>query len=345
MTRGSESIAFLVCVPRSGSTMLQHILGSHPFVHTVPEPWFLLPLLYAPRETGWSAEYNAQYAARALAGFLSRLPDGAASWYRAVQRLALSLYGDALDATGKRIFLDKTPRYYLIIPELLRTFPTAKFIFLTRNPLAIFASILETNFRGNLRGFSNTDRIVDVIKGPDLVAKGARLANDRGILVRYEDIVSAPETGVTRICTHLGIDFRPEMLQYGERIHFEGTTFVDPKSVYKHDSPVTTYVNRWVDVYSTPQLNSIARQYLERLGDDTIRAFGYDSTALLDTLNSVPLRAKNHWQRLPLALDSLLTPRSDMSIQQRVTVDTLAFLGAGGLPGLVSALRTKLVGK
>jgi len=62
-----------------------------------------------------------------------------------------TLYNRALEVAGKRFFLDKTPRYYFIIPELKNVFPEAKFIILLRNPLAVLSSILNTWFQNNLQ--------------------------------------------------------------------------------------------------------------------------------------------------------------------------------------------------
>lgn len=38
-----ENLIFLISQPRAGSTMLQKVLGSHPEIHTVSEPWVALP--------------------------------------------------------------------------------------------------------------------------------------------------------------------------------------------------------------------------------------------------------------------------------------------------------------
>ena len=57
-----------------------------------------------------------------------------------VKKLALQLYSKE-GLPGKYV-LDKTPRYYHILPELLELFPKAKFVLLQRNPLSVFASIL-----------------------------------------------------------------------------------------------------------------------------------------------------------------------------------------------------------
>lgn len=56
---------FLISQPRAGSTLLQRILGSHPDIHTVSEPWLMLQPLYALRPDGYRAEYNEHLARNA----------------------------------------------------------------------------------------------------------------------------------------------------------------------------------------------------------------------------------------------------------------------------------------
>ena len=57
---------FLLSLPRSGSTLVQRLLASHPEVATAAEPWVMLPHLYARRERGIAAEYTQPIAARAI---------------------------------------------------------------------------------------------------------------------------------------------------------------------------------------------------------------------------------------------------------------------------------------
>lgn len=304
----------------------------------------MLPLLYATREDGWAAEYNAQYSAKALNGFLAELPDGTEGWLSAVGNMASELYGTALRDSGKHIFLDKTPRYYLVISELLIAFPTAKFIFLTRNPLAVFASILKTNFKDNISGFGSVDRIKDVSDGPRLLVQGAKTAGERGIVVRYEDIVKDPGRSFEAICHHLEVEFVPGMLEYGSQVRFEGTSFVDPKSIYRHGRPVADYADQWIQTYANPQLNRLGREYLARLGTDTINGLGFDKASLLSELHKLPIRPDNAWHRLRVPLDWVLTPRGELTLWKKATVDAVAHLGKGGIRGLTSAAVRRMFG-
>ena len=142
-TFGTNMI-FVISQPRAGSTLLQRILAAHPAVFSVAEPWLMLHPVYALKRGGVNAEYESSLARQGLDDFLSLFPEGEDVYIEALRGMASALYGRALTVEGKQYFLDKTPRYYLIIKELYRIFPQAKFVCLLRNPLAVLASILET---------------------------------------------------------------------------------------------------------------------------------------------------------------------------------------------------------
>ncbi len=111
---------------------------------------------------------------------------------------------------GKPIFLDKTPRYYLILDELHDLFPDAKFIYLFRNPVSIFSSMIEA-FRGNkARRLDHLDK--DLYLGPQLIAKSYLNNKERIHLVKYESLIKNPEQTVQNLCDYLEIEYSEEMI-------------------------------------------------------------------------------------------------------------------------------------
>ena len=97
--------------------------------------------------------------------FIDGLPGGEGDFWRALRGLALELYTAAADPSA-RYFLDKTPRYHFILPELDLMFPDAKLIFLWRNPLAVVASICETWTKGRWtvdRWKGDLDGVIDLV--------------------------------------------------------------------------------------------------------------------------------------------------------------------------------------
>ena len=115
---------FLLSLPRSGSTLVQRVLATHPEVATAAEPWVALPQLYATLGRGVYAEYGYGPSTRAIREFAEALPGRRDAYDEEVRAFLLRVYGLAGgDAT---YFLDKTPRYHLVAGELLTLCPTPR---------------------------------------------------------------------------------------------------------------------------------------------------------------------------------------------------------------------------
>ncbi|HZX30418.1 MAG TPA: sulfotransferase [Rhodocyclaceae bacterium] len=289
--RDGSQLVFLISLPRSGSTLLQRVLGGHPELHTVSEPWIMLHPLYALRWSGVQTEYDAPLARQALRDFLDELPEGEATYLQAVREMASVLYGAALQSSGKRLFLDKTPRYHHIIGDLHRVFPKAKFIFLIRNPLAVFASVLDSWFQNNPDALKATsDHYCDLRDGWHNILVGIREVGAAGITIRYEDLVQNPEKEVEALCRHLQVQMAPEMIEYGKSVPPKGS-FGDQIGVPKHSHPVTESLDKWRQTLIKPASYQAAKEYLTFLGDDVLGRLGYNKEQLDSSLDSSLMEA------------------------------------------------------
>lgn len=268
----TENLIFLISQPRAGSTLLQRMLGSHPDIHTMSEPWIMLHPLFARRRRGITADYDAYQAVGAFESFLSSIPFGEEAYLEGIRDLYGGLYQMSLAAAGKRYFLDKTPRYYFVIPELLRTFPAAKFIILIRNPLAVLSSILETWVKRNwpmLQHYRN-----DLLTAPRLLLDGIGLLGDRAIVVHYEQLVCEPAKELARISERIGISFMSSMVDYG-RSELPQWSLGDPATVYRQQRPDAGNAEKWISALDDAQSWKLLRDYLAMLGPDTIQRLGY----------------------------------------------------------------------
>ncbi len=291
-----ERLIFLISQPRAGSTMLQRILGSHPDVHTLPEPWIMLHPLYALRRNGITAEYNVDWAVNQSEAFLDQLPGGRDVLAEAQRRAYSYLYEQALISSGKLYFLDKTPRYYHVIPELYRVFPKAKFIFLLRNPLAVLASILKS-WVGN--DWAKLQRYrYDLADAPNLLMDGLQAKDVRHVLVRYEDIVTNPEETIKQLCSLLNISFHHEMVEYGQQT-FPDADWGDQETIYNESRPSKGYKDKWVEtLMASSQWQHWGMNYLRMLGPELLARMGYSYDELS---NAMALKRKRsslaelHW--------------------------------------------------
>lgn len=293
-----ENLIFLISQPRAGSTLLQSILGGLEQVHTVSEPWLMLHPLYALRERGHTAEYDAVVANRALVDFLATLGNGKDEYLTAVGKMALHLYGAACAEAGKPLFLDKTPRYYRILPQLRQVFPRARYVVLLRNPAAVLSSIIHTWVNNNWTGFDYFRD--DLLLAPALITEFLTAAGKQALHVRYESLLLEPETTVRAVCDYLQQPYHPELLRYGERAPLAGR-YGDPSGISRHNMPSIESLNRWFIHARDPQVNHLLTAYLSDLKPDLIAKMGYDSDVLLAALGSVaqgPGRPAVTWSQL-----------------------------------------------
>ena len=285
--RSSElgtNLIFLISQPRAGSTLFQRLLAGHPEIHTTAEPWVMLHPLYALKENGIKAEYRVDLALQGLNDFLMQVPEGIELYKSAIRKFGSTLYDRLLDMSGKRFFLDKTPRYYHIIPELFSVFPEANFIFLLRNPVAVLSSVLKTWF-GNCVDDLQIENLVDLAKGPVCLLDGIKRLKEKAIVVEYESLVKSPEEIMHRVCTRIGIPYCGDMLEYGRNPKPQGK-FGDPVGIFKHHRPVTDNIDKWQDNISSPEFVEISNQYLETLGSDIVSKMGFNFIELKQKLNS-----------------------------------------------------------
>jgi hypothetical protein len=279
---------FLLSLPRSGSTLVQRVLASTPEIATAPEPWFLLPQVYALRERGVEAEYVQVSSARAIRGFADRLPNGIDDYHATVRDLALRLYDLAAGNGEGRYFLDKTPRYHLIVDELFELFPDARFVFLWRNPLAVAASIVETWAKGR---WAVQRWHVDLFDGVTNLTDGFRAHEDVALSVRFEDLIGDPLNAWPRLFAHLDLPFDPAVLSAFSELRLDGR-MGDPTGVDRYRELSTEPLEKWKATMRSPVRKHWARDYLEWIGVERLALMGIDLDELLRELEDVPTRAR-----------------------------------------------------
>ncbi|MGD2099854.1 MAG: sulfotransferase [Desulfobacterales bacterium] len=278
-----ENLIFLISQPRAGSTLLQRILAGNSKVHTIAESWIMLHPLYALKKNGITAEFEFKYARQGLEDFLSQVPEDQELYFQALRQMGKKLYNRVLEESGKRLFLDKTPRYYLIIAELKNVFPEAKFIILLRHPLAVLSSILNTWFKNDPLALQKSANYIDIIKGPQYLIQGIQHLKEDAIVVRYEDLVVHTEFEIKKICNRLSISFESPMLNYGEKAKPKGR-LGDTVGILKHNYAVPDYTEKWCNKLQSRKLNRFSRKYMETLGDEVFTQMGY---SYVETLNQL----------------------------------------------------------
>ncbi len=280
---------FIFSLPRSGSTLLQRLIATHPVVATTSEPWLLLPLFLAYKDGYVFTSYQQRYLIKAFKDFLDNFSDKSETYHLAVRRFAHTFYDKAC-GHGQTHFLDKTPRYHLIAEDILNAFPNAKAILLWRNPLAIASSLLDTSPRRywNLHKYR-----LDLYHG---LSNLLNLQHNYGLRVftlRYEDLVEHTNTYMSAIFKHIGITPVTDSIKRYKEIKLTGR-MGDKKGDKIFSTVSTSSRDRWIRDLSTFSRREWARHYLRWLGRDRLSEMGYDLDTILTKLNTHPLG----WQHI-----------------------------------------------
>lgn len=274
---------FLLSLPRSGSTLIQRILACHSDIATSSEPWLMLPLFYALRNKGVHAEYEHVRLSEAIEDFFYALPGNRSDYISAIKEMSLELYEKASD--GAPFYLDKTPRYHLIINELLETFPEARFIIIWRNPLAVAASMIETWGKGkwNLHWFE-----IDLKAGIENLVTAFSCSPDRFLAINFEDFIKNPETYTHDIFSYIGVDDIPDATHAFSEVNLDGR-MGDPTGIRQYKKISTESLEKWKLVFNNPARRYWARKYLSSIKDKTLETMGYERNDLEKMLVESPL--------------------------------------------------------
>lgn len=277
---------FVFSIPRTGSTIAQRILATHEDIATAGEPHILLHFLYSLKQGGCYTEYGHQRLASSIAGFCHELPNGIDGYLEEVRAFALRLYAKAAP-TGAKYFLDKTPRYHLIVEEIIRLFPNGKFLFLWRSPLASVSSMLETWQSGNW--FISRNEI-DLFEGIANLTKAYEVHGTQAHAVRYEDLLARPEETLRGVFAYLELAFDPTLLSDFAKVKFSRGDWNMHRNQYQvlNREPL----EKWKRILSNPIRKAWCRRYLRWIGRHRLAMMGYDLDDLLDELNALPLNLR-----------------------------------------------------
>lgn len=286
-----KSPIFIFSLPRSGSTLLQRILMSHKKVASASEPWILLPFLYSLKEDGQVSEYSQSLSVAALKDFIYK-PEKDVHYEEYLKKFILSLYNSYCDHK-EEYFLDKTPRYYFIISEIHKIFPDAKFIFLFRNPVHIYSSILTT--WGNDRFNKLHSHYVDLEKGPALLSEGYEKYKDVSYALKYEEFVMSPEKYLKELLDYLELEYDDSMLDNFSLQKTYGS-MGDPTGTKQYSKVQTESLEKWKKTFATPLRMYILKKYIKGLDAEVLRIQGYSKENILEEIDNLDTDIKNIFQ-------------------------------------------------
>ncbi|MBK8173392.1 MAG: sulfotransferase [Sandaracinaceae bacterium] len=281
-----DRLLFIISPPRSGSTLLQRLLGSHSEVFTHPEPHLITPLAYLGyHDTVDKAPYDHINAAEAIRLFVSGLPHGEQDYLDAVRAYSDTMYERMLATSGRKMFLDKTPAYALVLDFLQKLYPHAKYIVLTRHPLAVMSSFANSFFEGDWQRAHEFNPVAE--RYVPAMSRFMREKKVPQIQVSYEKLVADPEPELARMFEFLGLPHQPEAVEYGKRFDAK-KGMGDPITVNQHDRPVTDSVHKWANELAADDgKRALAERIIEDLDPADLALWGYPKEHVFDALTEV----------------------------------------------------------
>ena len=205
---------FVLCMGRSGSTLLRFLLDAHPELACPPET--SMPALCGQLSVVWSLIEGAPLAAERDAA-PPRVPDAAVA---GIRRMLDEMTGSYLARRGKRLFCDKSLGSARFADLLTQIYPGARFLCLYRHPMDMIRSGLDACPWG-LTGYGFDQYIVGSpgnavlalarywLENATLINEVEQAHPERCHRIRYEDLVEDPEGVMRETYAFIGVQLAP----------------------------------------------------------------------------------------------------------------------------------------
>lgn len=241
---GEEAI-FIVGLPRTGSTLVERILGAHPGVTSKGE---LNDFANALVKQVKLEAAGRPMTRRAFVEAAARTDFGA------VGAAYLQSARDRFPK-GER-FIDKMPLNSLYVGSILQALPKAKVIHVTRDPLDAACAIYTTLFNYAYAWSYDLFELADYMMAHErLMNHWRQQFGDRILSISYEELVRTPEAVTSKLLAHCALNWNDSCLRF-----FEDASPSTTASATQVRRPVyTTSVGRWRR-YET-EMNKVSERF------------------------------------------------------------------------------------
>ena len=311
----------IVGIPRSGTSLLTAILNNHPDVYIAPESHFFFYLWGSRRILGQTitpTTFNK------LEPYFSSLKNIGSGWMKThfstetlrenffkqdnlTYEKLFDLFLEMLAETaGKQIYGEKTPLHLYFLPKIYSAYKDASIIHVVRDGRAVVCSLLSTGWEGNHIDFSLFWK-----NGINLGERYRNYSGTRYLQVKYEDLLTQPDSVLRTICDYLQINFSKKLLE----VNYTNTSFGDSKKDYRGGFDQQA-LSRW---QTTLPKESLAQ--IEQLIAGELRTLNYPLTTSnnkeISPLLALRLQATKHYYPLKNALFRYAAHSGILSLLQK----------------------------
>ncbi len=225
---------FILCPPRSGSTLLRVILAGHPQLFSPPELYLLMYNDLAQRRHELANEANSHLlegTIRSIMQLKGCSADEAEHLMQECENSQMStkqFYALLQEWMGDRILVDKTPLYPLDLEILKRAeedFQEPLYIHLIRHPYGTIRSYEESKLDRFVPALyensfhrSELAELTWLVSHQNITEFLKDIPQQRWMPLKFEDLVTQPQDMVGQLCEFLNLVFPAGMLQlYDDR--------------------------------------------------------------------------------------------------------------------------------
>ncbi|MGR9108339.1 MAG: sulfotransferase, partial [Gammaproteobacteria bacterium] len=262
--RSGFLIAFLLGVPRSGTTLLAALLNQHREILCPPEPWLLLGL-DAIGQVPAQHVADSSLVGKALSEFFAE------DRSEALRAAAEAIYQKALDKSGKTVFVDKTPRYYHSLDLVQAFLPQGRVIVLFRNPLDVAASYRESwniDLPKLIEEREDSPAVFDYVLGFKRLIDFAE--QNPVLTMHYENLVASTDSEMKRAFDFLGLSEVAVSSDLDLSLSDYARSSFGDRNILQHPIVHAGSVNRYKSVFSRTEIEVLSgclgQNLFERLG-------------------------------------------------------------------------------
>lgn len=200
----TEQMVFIVGMPRSGTTLTEQIIASHPSVYGASESEYL-----HQASLKFSSLFNEMDGHGASTSELLHEED--------IQRIATTYLSQVSPDTDVLRITDKTPKNYLYLGLIAILFPRAKIIHCQRDPMDTCLSIYFQHFASHHPYAYDLREIgLDYRDYRQLMAHWQSVLGERILNIQYEELVQDLEQVSRQLIDHIQLPWDEACLQYSK---------------------------------------------------------------------------------------------------------------------------------
>ncbi|HSG41053.1 MAG TPA: sulfotransferase, partial [Thermoanaerobaculia bacterium] len=314
---------FVLSPPRSGSTLLRVMLGGNPRLFAPPELELLGFATLEERRAAFPGRNSfwLEGVTRAVMEIRRCTAEEAEGLLADLEREGMTtpreLYRVMQGWIGERLLVDKTPSYALDLSVLRRAeevFENARYIHLLRHPYGMIRSFeeakLEQVFFRHSHSFARRElaELIWLVCQRNILRFLSEVPPERRMVVRFEDVLTAPEVELRATCDFLGVAYHPDMAEpYKEKsarmtdgLHAWSRMLGDVK-FHQHSGIDRSAADRWRELAREDFLGDVTWDLAEELGYPRERA----SRAASRVIAAPPLAPAARDQAPPLSFGQL----------------------------------------